>query len=157
MSQSAIKHSEKKIHERSGAKQFTSCKFPGAAQPGAALYHRAVRQRKPVWDQSHFSRTYWLSSNIRWKRFRSVAVQLFLQGADVAKACKIPIPKAAQRLRSAMMIRCLPVSKANLQQLRPFSNSSLQQLLHLQMAPVLYNFPEVSSCSHLSHHPIAET
>ena len=43
-----------------------------------------------------------------------------------------------------MIIRCLPVS-------RPFSNSSLHQLQHLQMAPALYKFPKVASCSHLSH------
>lgn len=47
------KHSEKKIHEGSGAKLFTSCKFSGAEQPGTAPCHRAVPQRKPV--QSHFS------------------------------------------------------------------------------------------------------
>lgn len=41
MSQTAIKHSEKKIHGGSEAKQFTSCKFTGAGQPGTALSDRA--------------------------------------------------------------------------------------------------------------------
>lgn len=131
----------------------TSTLSPSSSQAASSLVlktlcHGAVTQRKPVWVQSHFSWTYWLRSKVRRTWFRPVAVQLFLQCAHVSKAFTLLLGK--QHKGSGQTMRFLPV-------IRPFSNISLHQLLHLQLAPVLYNFSEVSSIPHWTHHPAAET